>query len=244
MSPAPPVTRLVEAVPLAQRLKRIDLLCGLDERGLAAVLPTVRVRHFDAGQVIVGRMDPGREVFFVLSGTVRVTMFAESGREVAFRDLSSGASFGEIAAIDGEPRSADVVALEDSLIGTMSAGDFLALLRREPAVCEATLKKLARLVRSLSQRIYEFASPVPARICAELLRLAGGEGAKSGPLRIAPAPKHADVAAKVSTHREAVSRVVSELARRGVLAKGRGEILVKDRAALERFAQGLERLLD
>jgi CRP-like cAMP-binding protein len=242
VSPAPTVTRLAEAAPLAERLARIDLLAGLDQRGLAALLPSVRVRHFDAGQAIVGRLDPGREVYFVLSGKVRVTMFAESGREVAFRDLPAGSSFGEIAAIDGEPRSADVVALEDSLVGTMTAADFWALLRREPAVTEATLKKLARLVRALSQRVYEFASPVPARICAELLRLAGPEG--KGPSRIAPPPKHADVAAKVSTHREAVSRVMSELARRGVLAKGRGEILIKDRAALERYAQGVERLLD
>ena len=241
MSP-PPGARLAEAMPLAQRLARVDILAGLDERGLAAVLPTVRVRHYDAGQTIVGRLDPGREVYFVLSGTVRVTMFAETGREVAFRDLGAGSSFGEIAAIDGEPRSADVVALEDALVGTMSTADFLALLRREPAVTEATLKKLARLVRALSQRVYEFASPVPARICAELLRLCSAEG--RGPGRIAPPPKHADVAAKVSTHREAVSRVMSELARRGVIAKGRGEILVKDRHALERYAQGVERLLD
>lgn len=242
MSPPASAGRLAEAMPLAQRLARVDILAGLDERGLAAVLPTVRVRHYDAGQTIVGRLDPGREVYFVLSGTVRVTMFAESGREVAFRDLGAGSSFGEIAAIDGEPRSADVVALEEALVGAMSATDFLALLRREPAVTEATLKKLARLVRALSQRVYEFASPVPARICAELLRLAEPEG--KGPARIAPPPKHADVAAKVSTHREAVSRVMSELARRGVIAKGRGEILVKDRHALERYAQGVERLLD
>jgi CRP-like cAMP-binding protein len=242
VSAARPDPRLADTVPLAQRLARVDILAGLDERGLAALLPTVRLRHFDAGQAIVGRLDPGREVYFVLSGKVRVTMFAESGREVAFRDLGAGSSFGEIAAIDGEPRSADVVALEDSLVATMSANDFLALLRREPAVTEATLKKLARLVRALSQRVYEFASPVPARICAELLRLAEPTG--KGPARIVPPPKHADVAAKVSTHREAVSRVMSELARRGVIAKGRGEILIKDRAALERYAQGSERLSD
>lgn len=244
MSPPPAAARPVEGIPLAQRLKSVDLLAGLDERGLAAVLPAVRVRHFDAGQAIVGRLDPGREVYFVLSGTVRVTMFAESGREVAFRDLVAGASFGEIATIDGEPRSADVVAIDDALVGTMSAHDFLALLRREPAVTEATLKKLARLVRALSQRVYEFASPVPARICAELLRLAEAGPRQPGPARLSPPPKHADIAAKASTHREAVSRVMSELVRRGVLAKGRGEILVKDPAALERFAQGVERLLD
>jgi CRP-like cAMP-binding protein len=240
--PAAPAIRLTEGVPLAQRLKTVDLLAGLDEPGLAALLPAVRIRHVDAGRAIVGHLDPGREVYFVLSGSVRVTMFAENGREVAFRDLAAGSSFGEISAIDGGPRSADVVALEDALVGTLSAADFTALLRREPAVAEATLKKLARLVRALSLRVYEFASPVPARICAELLRLAGPEG--RGPARIAPPPKHADVAAKVSTHREAVSRVMSELARRGVLAKGRGEILVRDRAALERYAQGAERLLD
>ncbi len=236
--------RAPTTVPLARRLAEVDLLRGLDESGLAALLPQVRVRHFEAGQVIVGRLDPGRDVFFVLSGQVRVTTFAESGREVAFRDLGPGASFGEIAAIDGLPRSADVVALEDSLVGTLAAADFWELLRSQPVVCRNTLEKLARLVRALSQRVHEFAIPVPARICAELLRLAGLEGGTAGPARIAPVPKHADLAAKVVTHREAVSRVMSELARRGVIAKGRGEILVKDPAALERYAHGLERLSD
>lgn len=244
MNPPARTVRPVEGIPIAQRLRSVDLLAGLDERGLAALLPAVRVRHFDAGQAIVGRLDPGREVYFVLSGTVRVTMFAESGREVAFRDLGAGSSFGEIAAIDGEPRSADVVAIEDALVATMSAAEFLALLRREPSVNEATLKKLARLVRALSQRVYEFASPVPARICAELLRLADAAQCGPGPARLRPPPRHADIAAKASTHREAVSRVLSELGRRGVVAKGRGEILIKDRAALERYAQGAERLLD
>ncbi|MCS6778479.1 MAG: Crp/Fnr family transcriptional regulator [Geminicoccaceae bacterium] len=236
--------RSAERAPLAQRLERVDILSGLGERGLAALLPMIRVRHYESEQTIVGRLDPGRDVFFVLSGKVRVTTFAESGREVAFRDLGPGSSFGEIAAIDGEPRSADVVALEDSLLGSMTAQEFWALLQREPAVMKATLVKLARLVRALSQRVHEFASPVPARICAEYLRLARLAATPGAPLRIAPPPKHADIAATVVTHREAVSRVQSELARRGVLAKGRGELVIKDPAALERYAQGVERLLD
>ncbi|MDW8124601.1 MAG: Crp/Fnr family transcriptional regulator [Geminicoccaceae bacterium] len=229
---------------LAERLRSVDILRGLDERGLAALLPAVRIRHVEAGQIVVGRSDPGREVFFVLSGKVRVTTFAENGREVAFRDLGPGDSFGEIAALDGEPRSADVLALTDCLLGVLGAGDFWALVRREPAVNEALLVKLARLVRALSQRIHDFASPVPARICAELLRLARETEAEGGPPRIAPVPRHADLAAKLVTHREAVSRVVSELVRRGVLEKRRGELLVRDRPALEAYASGVERLLD
>lgn len=236
--------RLAEPKGLAELLRGVDILSGLDERGVAALLPLVRIRHVDAGQIIVGRSDPGREVYFVLSGAVRVTTFAENGREVAFRDLHAGASFGEIAAIDGEPRSADVLALCDTLLGVLSAADFWALLRREPAVNEAVLLKLARLVRALSQRIHDFASPVPARICAELLRLARARETEDGLLRIAPVPRHADLAAKLVTHREAVSRVISELVRRGVLAKRRGELIVQDRRALAAYAANSERLID
>ena len=224
------------APPLIDRLAAIDLLRGMEPPRLARLLPALRLRHVEAGRSIFGRLDSGREVFFVLSGEVRVTVFAENGREVAFRDLLQGESFGELSAIDAQPRSADVVAVKETLIAVMSAADFGALLRSEPSVTEATLLKLAKLVRALSQRVYEFATPVANRVCAELLRLMTPDG------RVSPLPHQTELASRINSHREAVSRVLSELTRRGIAAKSRRELVILDRSALERLASGSDRL--
>lgn len=224
------------APPLIDRLAEIDLLRGMDRQRLARLLPALRLRHVEAGRSIFGRLDSSREVFFVLSGEVKVTVFAENGREVAFRDLFQGDSFGELSAIDAEPRSADVVASRDTLIAVMADGDFRTLIHNEPAVAEATLLKLARLVRALSQRVYEFATPDANRVCAELLRLMTPDG------RVTPLPHQTELASRINTHREAVSRVLSELVRRGIAKKDRRELQILDRPALERLASGSDRL--
>ena len=72
----------------------------------------VRIRQFQAGQTVVGYQDNSHDLFFILSGQLKVTIYSEAGREVAFRELHAGQSFGELSAIDGQPRSANVIALD------------------------------------------------------------------------------------------------------------------------------------
>ena len=141
-------------------------------RELAEVERHIRIRQFRAGQTVVGYQDDLHDLFFILSGKLKVTIFSEAGREVAFRELNPGHSFGELSAIDGQPRSANVIALTDATVGSMTAPDFLTALRRQPAVALATLRKLTLLVRALSERVQKFAKKVEVRICHELLRLA------------------------------------------------------------------------
>ncbi|HEX8376078.1 MAG TPA: Crp/Fnr family transcriptional regulator, partial [Geminicoccaceae bacterium] len=202
------------STPKMSQFAAVDLLAGLSPADLEQVTPRFRTRAWPKGHCIVGHRDESRDVYIVLDGKVRVTLFSERGKEVSFRDLEAGSSFGELSAIDGQPRSADVVATKEAtLVGSVAAGEFLELMRRHPAIASATTKKLAMLVRALSQRIYESAERAAVRIVNELIRLAEVATTDGKSARIRPRPKDAEVASRVNSHREAVSRVISQLAR-------------------------------
>ena len=222
-----------------QNLAAVDLLRGLSPQELDEVARRLHVRHWPAGHCFVNFRDESHDVYFVLEGKVRVTIYSEAGREISFRDLEPGTSFGELAAIDRKPRSANVIAITDAQVGSVSANEFMELVRRYPSVAEATLRKLVVLVRSLSQRVYEFSEPVPVRICNELVRLSEANSADGRTARLRPPPKHADVASRVNTHREAVSRLMSQLARLGIVERVRGELVVRDVRRLKAFAEQL-----
>jgi CRP-like cAMP-binding protein len=158
------------------------------------------------------------------------------GRQVTFRDQSPGEVFGELAAIDGKPRSADVVALDSVLVASLTPQAFRELLADEPLVRERVLQRLAGLVRLLSERVMDLSTlGVQNRIHAELLRLARLAGGGAKVVRLQPAPKHADIASQVSTYREQVTRELSALAKAGVLAKDGGALVVRDAAKLEKM---------
>jgi CRP-like cAMP-binding protein len=222
------------AQPSALGLRRVALLAGLPDAALEALARACAWRNLAAGQRIVSRDAKDRDVYVIVSGRVRVTIYSAAGRQVTFRDLGPGEFFGDIAAIDGEPRSADVVALESTLVASMSPAVFRRLLRSQPDVAERVLRGLASLVRRLSERVIDLSTlGVQNRIHADLLRRVREAGVTGNTARIAPAPKHADIASQVSTYREQVTRELSALAKAGVLAKDDGALIVRDVARLE-----------
>ncbi|MEK0081720.1 Crp/Fnr family transcriptional regulator [Benzoatithermus flavus] len=220
-------------------LATVDLFRGLDTAQLQELERYTRTRAFKAGQTVVEYQDDSHDVFFILSGKLKVTIFSEAGREIAFRELTAGQSFGELSAIDGQPRSANVIALTDATVVLMTASDFMAALKRHPDIAIAVLKKLTLLVRALSERVHEFAEKVEVRICHELLRLARDAMLGTNAARLRPAPKHAEIASRVNTHREAVSRLFSKLARQGIVQRGQGELVIRDVQALAAYARQL-----
>jgi len=170
---------------------------------------------------------------------VRVTTYSSGGRETSFRELSAGTSFGEIAALDGRPRSADVVALVPGLLASMPPAAFRSLLREEWTVNERVLLSLTDLVRSLMDRVVEVSTlNVQQRVCAELLRLAGSRDGRANEARIAPAPRHAELAHRVSSYREQITRELSALVKSGVLAKDGDALVVRDVSRLQHLAEG------
>ncbi|GIL03759.1 MAG: cyclic nucleotide-binding protein [Betaproteobacteria bacterium] len=219
-------------------LRRVALLDGLSEAALAAIARECAWRHYVAGQRIVSRDADDRNVHFVVAGRVRATTYSRSGRQVTFRDQQAGDFLGEVAAIDGLPRSVDVVALESTLVASMTPAAFERLLQEQPLVAGRVLRRLAGLVRGLSERVIDLSTlGVQNRIHAELLRLARAAGVRDNAARIDPAPPHADIASQVSTYREQVTRELSALVKTGLLAKDRRALVVLDVARLGRLVE-------
>lgn len=224
--------------PSSLGLRRIELLGGLSPDRLDALARNCVWRSYPAGKRIISRNATDRDVYLLVSGRVRITTYSHGGRQVTFRDIGAGEVFGEVAALDGMPRSADVIALDAALLAILPAALFSRLLSDEPAVGRRVLRHFASLVRQLSERVIDLSTlGVQNRIHAELLRLAREAGVAGNTARIEPAPKHADIASQISTYREQVTRELSALARAGVLGKEGGALVVKDVKRLEKMVE-------
>lgn len=189
--------------------------------------------HYKPGELIIDYLDTSDDVFFVISGQVSVTLYSLTGRVVSFRELGLGQTFGELAALDGRPRSASVHVRTAGLIARMTAEDFRSVLQGHPSVALALLQDLVRNIRDLTTRVYEFSTlAVSNRLQAELLRLAKLTGQHGkGPYAL-PMPTHEELASRISTHREAVTRELSHLAQIGIIERQGRKLIIKDFARL------------
>lgn len=205
----------------------------LPEPSLRVIAQNCIWRQFDAGGQILGYQDASTDVFFLLAGKARAIIYSLEGKAVVFADLKPGAMFGEIAAIDRKARSASIEAREACTIASLTSDQFEALLLSEPAVAMATLRQFAGDVRRLSERVFEFSTlAVQNRIHAELLRLAGESRQTGGQVMLSPAPSLSDIANRISTHREAVSRELSRLSAGGLLRREGGKLRITNLAKL------------
>ena len=220
------------------RLQRLRQFASLGQPMLERLATVMHQQHCPAGATVFAQNDESREVYVVLRGHLRITAFSRAGREVVFHDLLPGDMVGELSAIDGAPRGGNLVAVTDAELARIDPGDFSKLRRDMPAFTDFMLARLTRLVRSLNRRIQLLADPVATRVCVELLRLAERRRIGENAARLAPAPKHLDLANRLNTHREAVSRTLGDLQRHAIVRRGRGELLVENLAALRAHAEG------
>ena len=225
----------------AATLAGIEIFGSLSTDDREALAASCDSHSYTAEQPIISYTDNSTDVYFIVSGAVRATIYSSSGKEVTFRDLEAGQLFGDLSAIDGKPRSATVVTLADSLIVSMPAHVYWDALIRYPEICAESLKSLTSLVRLLCDRVVEFSTlGVKKRIYAELLRLATRQTQDNNRAAISPAPTHADIASLVSTHREAVTREISHLTQTGLIERRSGTLVICDVAELARMVRGLD----
>ncbi|TDJ15909.1 MAG: Crp/Fnr family transcriptional regulator [Gammaproteobacteria bacterium] len=225
---------------LTRALAKIEPFIELDDESLPEVARSCRFERFEAKRQIIAYQDDSADVFFIVSGTVRVVIHSLSGKEISYRDLEGGEMFGELAAIDGEHRSASVVAVTETLLVAMPETAFREAIKTHPTVAEAVLQRLTRLVRLYSQRLYEMRTlDVQSRIRAELLRLAEDTLGEDNTATISPLPTSADIAARVNTRREAVSRELASLTRRGLIERQQKSLMIRDFAGLNQLVEAV-----
>jgi CRP/FNR family cyclic AMP-dependent transcriptional regulator len=222
--------------PCTVGLRRVRLVAGLEPEALEALAQQCAWRHCPAGRRILSREAGNHDVYMIVSGKVRVTAFSTVGRQVTFGDIGSGDWFGEFGAIDGRTRSADVDALEDTVLASMKPAVFRGLMDSHPVVRDRVLDRLVGLVRDLSERVFDFSTlGVQDRVYGELLRLAKQAGVADNTARIDPAPRHSELASKISTYREQVTRELSAMAKQGLLHRCDRALVIPDIARLEKI---------
>jgi CRP/FNR family transcriptional regulator, cyclic AMP receptor protein len=219
----------LDAAHSRNSLKRIAIFADLSPKAVDQIERRCTWKRYAPGEPILDYLDDSDDVFFITLGEVRVTIYSSAGKAVSFRDMAAGEMFGEFPAIDGGPRSASVEAHTNCSIASMSGSSFRELLHSEPAMARALLPRLTKTIRTLTTRVYEFSTlAVNNRIQAELLRLASLGPKNGNSARIVPAPTHVEIASRVSTHREAVTRELARLSRIGIIERRRGTLVIKD----------------
>ncbi len=223
----------------ANNLDGIDLLRPLPAEERAAIARQCRWRHFQADELIIDHLGETRDAVFIVEGRVRVLSHSASGREISFDDIEAGGFFGEMSAIDGLPRSASVAAVEDgTLVAFLAPKPFQDLVTGHPDLAIAVMKRLCRVVRLTTDRIMELSTlGANNRVHAELLRLAKRGRMEGKAAVIAPIPVHADIASRVSTTRETVARVLSDLAKERLVERRADALVVRDVRRLEELVE-------
>ncbi|MCC6717517.1 MAG: Crp/Fnr family transcriptional regulator [Acetobacteraceae bacterium] len=228
---------VANATTLNGQLARVPFLAGLPAPVAADFAPRIRWAEHPPGRMLVDFDDPSSDVFFVATGKVRVVVRTGGGNELILEDIAAGGFFGEMAAIDGAPRSASVTALNRSVIGRLAGRDFVRLLADAPDLARRLMQVLVQRLRQSNERMLDLTTlDTRHRLYAELLRQAG-PSAPDGSRPITPPPVQQILASRIGARREPVSREIAQLIREGLAARTRGALVLLNPAAIsERIA--------
>ena len=214
-------------------LQKVPLFSQLAPADLQRVLDLAREKAYPKNSVILFEDDPGDALFVVATGQVKVVLIGEDGREVILSVLGEGQFFGEMSLIDDEPRSAHVIAMEDSNLVVLRREDFEGILLQTPLIAVALLKELTRRLRQADEKVGSLVLlDVHGRVARLMLEMADEEGGE----RITRRLTHHTIAQMIGSSRETVSRTMRDLVDKGHIAVSRKDIVIRDRTALEQAA--------
>jgi CRP/FNR family transcriptional regulator, cyclic AMP receptor protein len=218
-------------MPTPDFLSTVPLFKSLDAADLDHFRQLVREKIYPKGSVILFEADPGDALFVVRAGRVKVVLIADDGREVILGILGVGEHFGELSLIDEQPRSAHVIAMEDSVLLVLHRDDFKQRVESNPSIAWSLLMELSRRLRRADGQIRSLVLlDVPGRIARMLLDTADEGG---GPLIEKPLT-HQTIAQVIGASRETVSRAMREFQDSGWISTERRRVRILNRSALEK----------
>ena len=218
-----------------QVVQRVGLFATLPAEDLAALAGLLRRRHYPRNAVIFLAGDPASQLYLIEAGRVKIGLTSSEGQEVVLTLLGPGDFFGDLALLDGEPRSADATALEDCQLLLLGRDDFLRFLEARPRVAIALLAVLSRRLRRNARQVQDAAFlDVPARLASALLQLteptAGVQEGSPPPVQVT----QAELASRINATRESVNKWLGSFEREGLIRRQRGAITVLHPEALRR----------
>ena len=211
-------------------LQSVSIFWDLNEDELGHIADKMVAKHFENGNYIFLEDSEGEQCFFVLEGSVKVTRLSNDGREVILAMLNEGDFFGEMSLLDGESRSANVIALEKTKVLTLDRNDFIAVVNDYPQIAVQLLKELARRLRKSDRQIASLSlSDAEKRIALCIIRFADEQGViQNGKVSIPKTPIQQDIANMAGTSRETVSRALGLLEKEDLIERNGRELIILD----------------
>ncbi|MCA9916662.1 MAG: Crp/Fnr family transcriptional regulator [Anaerolineales bacterium] len=216
-------------------LQEIPLFHGLTAEQLGSICPDVKPRKFAQGEIIFREGDPGQVLYLVQSGQVRIYVNGLAGSETSVILFGRpGDMFGELAVIDGLPRSATAVALDETLLYTISRESFRLHMQRFPQLALSFMKELTHRVRYNTRQMDSLASlPVSQRLARKLLELAQDYGRiEADNVIIDMTLTQANLASLIGATRESTNKILRDFRERCLIWFEYGRITILDADAL------------
>lgn len=216
-------------------LRQITLFAGLSDAALAALATRVRTRAYRKGEVLFHKDDPGTALFLVRNGRIKISTFSSEGKEAVFTVHGPGEVFGELALLDGAPRSATATALEQSRLLALDRSSFVAFLREQPDAALILLGELTARVRRLSAQVEDLMFlDIPGRLARTLLRLGEQYGRRTDRgVEIDLQITQTELGGMVGATRVSVNRLLHWFSERGLIAMDERRIVIVRPEALQ-----------
>lgn len=221
-------------------LTKVPLFSGLPEEERERLGALLRVRRYARGEVIFLEGDHGTALCLIAEGRIRIQLTGSDGREVVINVYGPGEFFGELALLDGEPRSADAIAQDAARVFWLQRDDFAAFLDSHPRAAMTMLASLSRRLRHTTRVVQDATfRDVPARLARVLLDLAAHNGQAVEPgIRIESRLTQGELAAMVGASRETVNRALRGFEQRGLIRWEASRILIAQPEQLRARAEG------
>ena len=210
-------------------LQTVPLFSELSEEAIASLGHLAARRRYPKDTVVFFENEEGDSLFMILEGRIKVTILGDDGREIILTMLGEGDLFGEMALLDNEPRSATAIAVEESELLLLHRNDFQTTLMDNPAISAALIKVLSARLRRANHQISTLALlDVYGRVARVILDMAREEGRRLKDGRIAfRRATHQEIANRIGTTRETVTRMLKDLERQGLVKIEGREIVLQ-----------------
>jgi CRP/FNR family cyclic AMP-dependent transcriptional regulator len=219
---------------VSNKLIKISLLSHLSDTARNGFAKKCRWVEFRANESVIERGDEETNVYFIITGAVLVQNYSKTGRVITHATLKEGDMFGELAAIDGLPRSAWVCTITPCQMATAPGSEFLKLLSDNSEMSLALLRRMSSDIRLLDERLTDLTLlGAEQRACTELLRMAKPDKEAPGGYVVAPMLTHANFANLVGVSRETVSRIFRKLREGSLIVHNKRGLCIPDRKKLE-----------
>lgn len=226
----------MKSISASQAFPKDSLLGQVPPRAIDILSQRWSVKEYSKGQMIMGSEDTTSDICFLLTGSARVAVFTESGRQVSFVQLLKGDCFGEFSAIDGAPRSASIEAQSTCIAARMSSAQFRQALHEAPELSLALLETLVGKLRDLTHKVSDFNTlNADDRIRGEILALAKKHADGRDSFIVERPPTQLEIASQIFSNRETVAREMGRMRNLGLIGRDGRSLAIPSLSKLETY---------